>query len=611
MFNSGNLSNLALNQKSQRLRAVTFVRVSTEQQAEDGRAGLERQRVSNAAVCASAGYETVRQIEISSVSGTSAFICTEMLELIAMIEAGRVDVVVCSEMSRIFRPDDLASFGSLDVFRRHGVLLNCGGAVNDLSSPEGFLSSGILGLLGGFDRMQLVRRTKQAKEVMRLAGQHPNGAHILPLGVHWNKAAQKFYYGPEVWKIQEMYRLVDDEGLRNVSEIGRRLGVYHRTVHNLLKNTCYIGIRSYLTTSDQTRKIVKPGGRQGYRPTIARAPDQIIRVRIFPPEEQAVSDERFARVQQVLSEIADRHARDIKAHYSLNLLTSVGFCGCCGQRLYTAARKASRNKLIPKYRGYYMCKCKHPEYRKKLPACKLGFLKREDMDELMSAFVVRFLEDPEFISAIFCHAKSKQRETIIGIDSVPDSIRKQISEVEAKDRRLIDAIEAGILSLADAKNRRQALKESKRALLISLDSTSQRNAETPLPEGIIGRIVANGVKAWTELATTKERKEFIAKIFIEVFVKNGCITAFRLAPSLVGVDSGDWAWVADVPITLPEPFRITPAPDESPIPDGHRRCNGCKQVLPLDAYYKTRGRCRSCDNAAKAAALKARRVAQD
>ncbi len=609
MYN-GNL-NLAGIPKPQRLRAVTFVRVSTEGQAEDGRAGLERQRRSVTAVCASAGYEIIRQIEISDVSGTSAFISTEMLELIAMIEAGLVGVVVCSEMSRIFRPDDLASFGSLDVFRRHGVLLNCGGTVNDLASPEGFLSSGILGLLGGFDRMQLVRRIKQSKEALRINGLHPNGAHLLPLGLHFDKATKKWYYGPEVWKVKEIFRLVDEDGLRNISEIGRRVGVFHRTVRNLLCNTSYIGIRSYLTINDPTRKIVKPGGRQGYRPSIARAPEQVIRVRIFPPEEQAVSDDRFARVQQVLSEISDRHARHIAVHYSLNLLTSVGFCGYCGQRLYTAGRKPSWDKSITKHRGYYICKCKRADYRQKLHSCKLGFLKREEMDELMSAFVVRFLEDPEFISAVFRHAKSKQRETIIGIDSVPDSIRKQISEVEARDRRLIDAIETGAISLAEAKLRRQRLKEEKRALLISLDSTEQRHADTPLPQGVIGRIVANGVRAWTELTTTKERKEFIAKIFIEVFVRESSITAFRLTPCLVGVDSGDWAWVADVPITLPEPFRITPDREENPIPDGHRQCNGCKDVLSLDLFYKTRGRCRSCDNAAKAAALKARRLAQE
>ncbi len=534
-----------------------------------------------------------------------------MLELISMIEAGRVDVVVCSEMSRIFRPDDLASFGSLDVFRRHGCLLNCGGAVSDLTSPEGYLSSGLLGLLGGFDRMQLVRRIKQSKEALRINGFHPNGAHLLPLGLHYDKAAKKFYYGPEVWKVQEAFRLVDEEGLRNISEIGRRIGVYHRTVRNLLCNTSYCGIRSYLTISDPTRKIVKPGGRQGYRPSIARAPDQAIRVRILSSGEQAVSDERFARVQQVLSEISDRHARHIAAHYSLNLLTSCGFCGYCGQRLYTAGRKPSLDKSIIKHRGYYICKCKRADYSQKLPSCKLGFLKREEMDELMSAFVVRFLEDPDFVSAIFRHAQSKQVGTIVGIDSVPDSIRKQLSEVEARDRRLIDGIETGVISLAEAKVRRQRLKEEKRALLITLESTEQRHADTPLPQGVIGRIVAKGVKAWTELASTKERKEFIAKIFIEVFVRNGSITAFRLAPSLVGMDSGDWAWVADVPITLPEPFRITPDREENPIPDGHRQCNGCKDVLPLDLFYKTRGRCRSCDNSAKAAALKTRRLAQD
>ena len=605
----GNLSIANHPQSNGRLRAVTLVRVSTSEQAAEGRSGPERQRLSNEAVIKATGYDVVEAIEIIDVSGTNSFDCSEMRRLVYMIETRQVDVVVVSEMSRIFRPDSLESFGSLDVFKRNGVLLNCGGTIHDMASPEGFLSSGIMSLLGGYERLSMLRKMLQSKEASRANGFCPSAAITLPLGLEYNRSTNLFRYGPEIWKIQEAFRLVDEEGIRNFSEIGRRVCIHHRTLKNLLGNPYVIGIRSYTKMRDPNRKGVKAGGRQGDRPKISRPPEQVISVRIIPPEQQAVADDRFERVQLFLAEMADRHVRFVAPFKGINLLTGIGFCGCCSERIYTSNRsKRSPNK--EKSRGYYLCKSHFYLFKDKMQKCSQAWMTREAMDALLSEFVVRFLQDEIFISAILKHAQAKQRPSVVALDSMPSQIRQQISALENKDKRLLDAIEEGVLSLAEAKQRRQRLEEEKHRLLLTLQGAEQGASDPSLPQGVIGRIAAKGLNAWTSIQCPRERKKFIATLFMEIYVKGESITAFRLAPSLVGKDSGEWAWVADIPVTLPEPFRVSPIKPTVELPKDHRRCSRCEMILPYAEFYGQRPACKTCEktaNNARYAAKKATR----
>lgn len=569
------------------LRAVSLIRVSTVEQAAEGRSGLDRQRKSNSTVIATAGYRLVDSIEIVDVSGTSTWACPEMSGLMTLIEAGGVDVVVVSEMSRIFRPDDLSSFAPLDIFKRNGVILNCGGTVHDLASPEGFLSSGILSLLGGYERLSMLRKMVQSKEASRAKGGCPGSRITLPLGLHFDRGANKYHYGPEIAQVQEAFRLVDEEMLRNLSEVGRRVSIHHRTLANLLRNPYVIGIREYTQKRDPTRKTLKAHGRQGDRPKIKRKPEEIIRVRIIEESQQAVSDDRFNRVQLVLAEIKDHHARHVAANKGVHLLTSVGFCGRCGKRLQgrTSSRIDAQGK---RSRGHYICTGS---------GCGFGWHRKDRIEELVGEFVIKFLEDKEFVSAVLEHAEAKQDSKIVGFGDTGEAIRQQCAEIEKRDKRLLDALEAGAISLSELKQRRARLGEEKQRLLATLEASQTGTAGAGLPGGLLGRIAEMGADAWKSLACPRKRKALLTTLFCEVYLRGESVTAFRLAPSLVGTDAGVWSWVADIPVTLPMPFRITPEEDPPP-PDGHKRCTRCKKVAPLADFYSTRPACRACEKAA-------------
>src|SRR5689334_12814075 len=88
-----------------RLRVVRWVRVSTEEQSRDGKAGLQRQIDQTNRIIESRKYELVAELEVVAVSGASITHASEFKELIRLIESGTIDAVVVSEVSRLMRVD--------------------------------------------------------------------------------------------------------------------------------------------------------------------------------------------------------------------------------------------------------------------------------------------------------------------------------------------------------------------------------------------------------------------------------------------------------------------------------------------------------------------------
>lgn len=575
---------------SRALRCATWIRVSTAEQADHS--GIDRQKATVARVVESKGYEVVHEVELIDVSGTAVMYSPEAQVVMELIEKGAIDVIVASEMSRLLRPDDLTSFGFLDACKQGGVLVDTGGTVHDLESPEGFLSGGILGLLAGHERMAMKRRMLASKEALRARGRHPGSEITLPTGITYDRKEERYAYTGDIVKIVEAFRLIDEEGIRNLSEVARKTGLGRASMRGLLQNPLYRGERVYDQFRDQTKKVVGRFGRQKDKPKVKRPPEKVIRVRVFSPEEQAVSDERWHRVQLVLASIRNNHEVFVAERWTGNLLAGVGRCGYCGQRLYakTRSRKLSDGTSTS---GHYICGSAIST--QKVRKCRQGWNRKEDLDELTEAFVQRFIADPVFVAAVLDHARSKQAGKVVGLD-MGQELRSKLDDLNRRDKRILDGLESGVLSLDEAKQRRTRLAEERQIVLSSIESHQQPASCDPELAGISARIT-NAVKKWPKFATVKERRAALATIYAEIFFRGASITAFRLAPGLVGESGGFWAFAADMPIALESPLTLKIPEPEVIVPDGQKQCSRCKVVKPLDSFYKSRPACKECSKA--------------
>ncbi|BCU76393.1 hypothetical protein llg_11080 [Luteolibacter sp. LG18] len=559
---------------------------------------MDRQREAIERVVAGKGYQLVDSVELVDVSGTAVLHAPETIALLERIARREIDVIVASEMSRIIRPDDLSTFSFLEACKRNGVILDCGGTLHDFASPEGYLAGGIQALLGGHERMQMLRKMMASKEKRRANGKHPGSWITLPLGIGYDRKKDKYIFTPELGRIIEAFRLMDEDRIRSLAEVGRRANIHPASVRTLLSNPVYKGVRVYDKMADPTRKIEKAHGRQGYRPKIARPKERVIRVRIFEAEDQPVSDERWERVQRILESTLRNHEVFVSERVVGNLATGVAHCGFCGLRMYAKTLLKTRADGS-RSRGYYICRSHH-ETMTNRPGnfrCAQSWNRKEVIDELFTEFVEKFLADPEFTSSVLRQARAKQGEKIVSI-SVGEPIQAKLDELAKRDERILAALEAGALAIGEAKQRRERIAEERATLLKSIGGSSHPGRAVEQESGPWSLLEDRG--KWMASASVRERKAFIARLFSEIYLRGDSVSAFRLAPTLVASNDPVWGFAATFPVALDPPFRLPSGdPSAAELPAGHRFCRGCNQAKPESGFYDPkRSRCKECSREA-------------
>lgn len=142
------------------LRIATYARVSTADQADTGTSLADQERRLRAAVTARDGHLVEHFID----PGVSGVVDSRpgLDRLRATVRAGGVDVVMATKIDRVSR-SAVGLLGLIDELRHsrcHLVLIDEG---LDTSTAAGDLTSGLLGVIGGWERRRIAERTKAGR----------------------------------------------------------------------------------------------------------------------------------------------------------------------------------------------------------------------------------------------------------------------------------------------------------------------------------------------------------------------------------------------------------------------------------------------------------------
>jgi len=226
-------------------RVIAFLRVSTEEQADEDRAGIPRQRESIRLTANARNLQIVDEVVLTDVSGSNVRRSSAFQDILQQVSSRSIDGVVVSDLDRLIRPNDLADLEVLDVFHRAGAVIYTEGAIHDFRSIEGTLLSQVIALFAGYERRLILKRIIDAKEEKRRRGKCPSSRITLPLGINYHRETEQWGFTSDIAKVQEAFRLVDEEGQTNISTIGGLVGIASRTLWNILRNPIYMGMRVY------------------------------------------------------------------------------------------------------------------------------------------------------------------------------------------------------------------------------------------------------------------------------------------------------------------------------------------------------------------------------
>ncbi len=443
---------------------IELIRVSTEQQAGEDRAGIPAQREINRRTARAYGLTIVKSIEIIDVSGTAVLSSPQMQELLRLMEAPEIHGVVTKEFSRLMRPEKFTDYALLQQFIDTRTVLYLPDGPIDLASKSGRLLGTIRAALAGMERGEIIERMNDAKESMRRAGKHPGGESSLPYGVAYSPKAG-WSYTADVEKVRTAFRLFLS-GETSYTVLSQRLNIPRTNVRFILENPIYTGWRVYREKRDPSvvGYVSRPGGRQGYRRKIERAPEEVIRVQVLDP---IVSEADFNRVQHMISLKKEKHWRSYAE--APNRYTYHGFltCGDCASLLYTHTAKDE----------YYVCKSRNTrEARLRatrgLVPCSNPYMLRKKLEPKIDFLLGEKLREPDFLSRAVDELNAGIRSSVSAAATERTTISKKLANLEAKRQRILEAFFDGTIDKQERDSRVARLdRELSSFRQILLDST--------------------------------------------------------------------------------------------------------------------------------------------
>lgn len=415
-------------------RVIELIRVSTEGQAAEDRASIPAQRAVNRHTAQQYGLEIIKSIEMSDVSGTAVLLAPEMRQLLKAIESPDIQGVVAREFSRLMRPENFSDYALLQAFADTHTILYLPDGPIDLGSKTGRLLGGVRALFAGLERSEIIERSWTAKEAMRRRGELAQSSSCLPWGVGYKDG--KFFYKPEAERVREAFRRLL-AGEHRYQVLRGICGVSTPGIRSILKNPIWTGWR----VIDQKREATprpRPDGRQGDKRKVARAPDEIIRIKVIA--DPLISETDFQRAQQIMAAKAQHHWGFRPEAASAPHFIYGGFLTCaeCGQQV-----RVNRSHKD----DYYICKGRLWPNR----GCRSPYMRRDRLEPHLDDVLCEHLTDRGFLAEIL--AELTRGRTGDGV--ALRRLQAAASKLKAKRDRVLDAYLEAIIP-RDERDRRLA-----------------------------------------------------------------------------------------------------------------------------------------------------------
>ena len=422
--------------------------------------------------------------------------------------ARRIDTVVVLCPDRLARNyvhqalvlEELARFGV-------SVLFLEGGRADD---PQGRLLAQIQAAVAEFERTKIVDRNRRgklwrARQGEVVSGRVPYGYRKLPASL--GQPGRVEVVEEEAAVVRQMFAW-HASGDVTIREIAIRLmeagipapaggRVWHPgTVGPILRQAAYTGTLYYNRRIVHTDRPRLPHYTADHRPIRETRPeDEWIGVTI-----PAIVDmETWTRSQAQ----HERNRAFSPRHGSTDryLLRYLVRCGECGQSRQTQQRKKGEGPLY----CYYRCTNALPMHlRAEHLRCSQPAARADELDELVWGEVLRHLEHPELILQS-CAAASD--------DAMDDGAARQLAELRAQQSRLLDAYQAGAITLRELETRRRPIADRTGELEQQLQSASrQKRTATDLA----GRIDEFAATVRSQLAAMNfARRQQLVRTVIE------------------------------------------------------------------------------------------------
>src|SRR3954451_23189632 len=298
------------------------------------------------------------------------------------------------------------------------------------------------------------------------------------------------------------------------------------TVHHILADPIYVG------TAYANRYAYVPAA----KPRAQRGPHTgEATCRRLRPREQwiaisvpaLVDQEMWDRAQAQLARNAALSFRNNARHsYLLRCLLT---CEVCGLAMYGVTRPATATK--PE-RQYYECRGKDCVLSARTAACPSRHVKAEEIEPVVWNYVASLLADPDRLLAQFDHLAATAEAGSARDQAAEQQLRARLDRTVRADKRLLDAYQAGAITLAELSERRQVLASERQALERQQENRPRLRQQRLRAEAVRMDLAAfcNRIHSRLDEATFADKQAILQLVIERIIVGNGRLEIRHVVP---------------------------------------------------------------------------------
>lgn len=413
----------------------------------------------------------------------------------------------------------------LEEFERAGVSVWFVHGASGDDSPEASLLKGVQGVIAEYERARILERTRRGRIHKARSGQ-ASALGKAPFGYRFVRrpggGADYVVHEQEAEVVVQLFKWLGEDGLC-LEKMAKRLidnkvptakgGRWTGSaLHRIVNNTTYKGEAHFGKTM-----AAPPGAvSRKIRPSLGRVPARYSPQRMARPDADhiiipvppIVTHEIFAAANVQLARNSALASRGAKPR--TYLLQGLVRCGLCNH-----AFVGKCSGLVP----YYRCNGRTEQRAAKLPFCGAPGVRGDDLDAYVWAAVSRVLAEPTRVAAEWTE-RNEADGTQALLRERRDAAARALRAAEVSLSRLLDAYEAGHLSLAELgsrSDRARARVTTATDALNDAEATMRRSVELTALVSTV-EAFASRLRAGMGAASWADRQKVIRALVREVVV---------------------------------------------------------------------------------------------
>lgn len=471
-----------------RLRVGIYIRVSTQEQAQEGHSiGVQKEKL--AAYCLARGWDVYFIYSDPGFSGSNMD-RPALQRMFADILAGHLDMVLVYKLDRLSRSQRDTLYMIEDVFLKNGVDFVSMTENFDTSTPLGRAMIGILSVFAQLEREQIKERMAMGN-VARAASGLWRGGSGAPIGYDYidGRLVVNEYEALQIKTIFELFLAgntfhgiqteLQQRGYTNKYGSWKNASI----ISKVLQNSTYIGKVRYAGKEYE-----------GKHPALVSI---------------ETWDAVQIRLKEVLRGLSDHQKSPFKA---TKLLTGLIWCGDCGARYFFHSCVQKNKAGEKRHYDYYQCytKAGHKTMRR-AARCRGKNWKPEELDAMVIGEIKKLSFSREVIKKIIAekrgsHPVSDQAATISG----------RLEELEKQLNKIMDLYTLGNIPLEAISQKADAITKERKALQAELERLEPEKPALSVSEAVE---IAGNAEAIFSSGSLEEKRLFVNSLIDRIVLQ--------------------------------------------------------------------------------------------